>query len=104
VHLFDLAWVLWKIGLILATVNDIFVVGPSDFLEREEFVVRLLLLSLNLLLESGSDVSKALLADTVLAPQPLPRGRAGALMIAHLATARCVHSYSNCTRFKTILY
>ena len=49
-HFLDLAWVLGEIGLILATVDDIFVVGPPNFLIREEVVAGLLLLSLDLLL------------------------------------------------------
>ena len=71
-HPFDLVGILGQVGLVFATEDDIFVMGPPDLLVREKVVAGLLFFSLYLLLESGGDIGEALLVDTIGASKPLP--------------------------------
>ena len=94
-HPLDLPWVLRQVSLVFTSKYDVLVVRPSNLLIRQEIVASLLLLSLNLLLESGSYVSEALLTDTALATQTL--SRLGALiitMIHHFTRIGRIHDIS----------
>ena len=70
-HSLDLARVLGQVSLVFTSKNDVLVVRPPYFLIRQEIVACLFLLSLNLLLEPGCNISKSLLTGTALSSQTL---------------------------------
>lgn len=70
-HSLDLTGVLGQVCLVFTSKNDVLVVRPPYFLIRQEIVACLFLLSFNLLLEPGCNISKSLLTHTALSSQTL---------------------------------